>query len=51
MAVRRLSAEGAAPAGVAWERYAVIGAWPTWSPQIRRVEADHLVSKWYSPAS
>lgn len=40
MALRRLSAEGAAPAGVAWERYAVIAAWPTWSPQIRRVEAD-----------
>ena len=40
MAVRRLTAEGPAPAGVAWERYSLIQRWPTWSPQIRRVEAD-----------
>jgi hypothetical protein len=40
MAVRRLSAEGPAPVGLAWERYALIERWPTWSPQIARVEAD-----------
>lgn len=40
MAVRRLTAEGPAPVGAAWERYAEIARWPTWSPQILRVEAD-----------
>ena len=38
MTTRRLSAVGAAEPAVAWERYAVIGAWPTWSPQIVGVE-------------
>ena len=38
MTTRRLSAIGAAEPAVAWERYAVIGAWPTWSPQIVGVE-------------
>jgi polyketide cyclase/dehydrase/lipid transport protein len=35
---RRLSAVGAAEPAVTWGRYAVIGAWPTWSPQIVGVE-------------
>ena len=40
MAVRRLTAEGPAPVGLAWQRYAEIARWPEWSPQILRVEAD-----------
>lgn len=40
MATRRLSARGAAVPERAWERYERIALWPTWSPQIRRVEAD-----------
>lgn len=40
MAVRRLAVDGPAAVGLAWERYAEIAAWPTWSPQIVRVEAD-----------
>ena len=40
MAVRRLTAEGPAPVGLAWERYAVLEHWPSWSPQIVRVHAD-----------
>ncbi len=40
MSVRRLTAEGPAPAGVTWERYAEIARWPDWSPQIVGVEAD-----------
>ena len=40
MAVRRLTAEGPAPVGIAWQRYAEIAQWPSWSPQILRVEAD-----------
>ncbi|MFN8188893.1 MAG: SRPBCC family protein [Nocardioidaceae bacterium] len=35
----RLSAQGAAAAEVVWERYASLDLWPTWSPQIRRVDA------------
>lgn len=30
---------GAAAPDVAWERYAAPAAWPSWSPQIRSVEA------------
>jgi hypothetical protein len=40
MSVRRLAAEGPAPAGVVWQRYAEIARWPSWSPQIVRVDAD-----------
>jgi hypothetical protein len=40
MAVRRLTAEGPAAVGTAWERYAEIARWPSWSPQIVRVDAD-----------
>ena len=40
MATRRLTARGGAAPELAWERYARIALWPTWSPQIRRVEAD-----------
>lgn len=35
-----LRASGGAPAAVVWERYERLALWPTWSPQIRRVEAD-----------
>ena len=40
MATRRLEAAGAASAEDAWERYRTIAAWPSWSPQIRRVAAS-----------
>ncbi|WP_375423237.1 SRPBCC family protein [uncultured Friedmanniella sp.] len=40
MAVRRLRARGQASPAVVWERYERIALWPTWSPQIWRVEAD-----------
>ncbi|WP_164382850.1 SRPBCC family protein [Streptomyces sp. OM5714] len=33
-------AVGAASADTAWERYAVIERWPSWSPQIKAVHAD-----------
>lgn len=33
-----LRAGGAAEAAEVWERYAVPRRWPTWSPQIQRVE-------------
>lgn len=33
-----LRATGAADASTAWERYAVPALWPSWSPQISRVE-------------
>jgi hypothetical protein len=35
-----LRARGPAPADLAWRRYRVFAEWPTWSPQIRRVESD-----------
>lgn len=35
-----LRAGGTAPVDVAWARYAVPARWPSWSPQIRRVEAS-----------
>ncbi|GAB2569273.1 SRPBCC family protein [Microlunatus antarcticus] len=38
--VRRVEVTGPADPAVAWDRYADLGAWPTWAPQIRRVEAD-----------
>lgn len=38
--VRRVVVTGHARPGVVWERYADLAAWPTWAPQIRRVEAD-----------
>lgn len=38
----RLTAIGAAPADLAWERYALPDLWPTWSPHLRSVEADGL---------
>ncbi|WP_411070056.1 SRPBCC family protein [Streptomyces sp. cmx-4-25] len=40
MAAVTLRAAGRAPAGDAWERYAVPALWPTWSPQIRAVRVD-----------
>lgn len=33
-------APGRAPAAVVWERYALIGLWPGWAPQITGVEAS-----------
>ncbi len=33
-----LSVSGTAPAALAWERYADPQLWPTWSPQIQRVQ-------------
>lgn len=38
--VQRVEVIGRARPVVAWERYADLGAWPTWAPQIRGVEAD-----------
>lgn len=35
----RLRARGGAPADLAWERYAQLRWWPTWSPQISTVLA------------
>ncbi len=40
MAVRRIEVTGPVRPVVAWERYADLGAWSTWAPQIRGVEAD-----------
>lgn len=34
-----LRSAGTASAAVAWERYADLDLWSTWSPQVRRVEA------------
>ncbi|CAA9429972.1 MAG: hypothetical protein AVDCRST_MAG35-2528, partial [uncultured Quadrisphaera sp.] len=33
-----LRASGPAPVATAWERYADLTAWPTWSPQISGVD-------------
>ncbi|WP_299531375.1 SRPBCC family protein [uncultured Streptomyces sp.] len=33
-------AAGAADAGTVWQRYVRTAAWPSWSPQIRAVEAE-----------
>jgi hypothetical protein len=38
MASLRLHAHGTAPADTAWERYADPALWPTWAPQIQRVD-------------
>jgi hypothetical protein len=35
-----LRAAGDAPPELAWERYADLDLWSTWSPQVRAVEAD-----------
>lgn len=35
-----LRARGDAPAALAWERYADLDLWPTWSPHLRRAETD-----------
>ena len=40
MGLRRLSATGAADPALAWQRYVEIGAWRTWSPHIRGVDAN-----------
>lgn len=39
-AVRRVEVVGRARPDVAWERYAVLAAWPRWAPPIVAVEAD-----------
>jgi hypothetical protein len=36
----RLTATGDAAPAVAWERYRDLRLWPTWSPQVRGVDAD-----------
>lgn len=35
-----LRADGAAPLDLVWERYSVPSLWPSWAPQIRRVESS-----------
>jgi hypothetical protein len=40
MAALTLHARGAAPVALAWERYADPALWPSWAPQIQRVETD-----------
>jgi hypothetical protein len=35
-----LRARGGADPALVWERYARLELWPTWSPQVRRVEPD-----------
>jgi len=40
MATISLQAHGAAPASLAWERYADPSLWSTWAPQIQRVDTD-----------
>ncbi len=35
-----LHAQGPLAPDLVWERYALFDRWPTWSPQIRRVEVD-----------
>jgi hypothetical protein len=44
MATWHLEARGRAPVDEAWRRYAEIQLWPTWAPQISRVQAssEHL---------
>jgi uncharacterized protein YndB with AHSA1/START domain len=37
----RLTATGDASPDVVWERYAEPSQWPSWSPQIRRVDPAH----------
>ena len=39
MATVQLAAAGAAPAEVAWERYAEIAAWRTWAPHLTGTDA------------
>jgi hypothetical protein len=51
----RLAASGGVSAAVAWERYARLELWPTWSPQLRRVDppraalAGGLTGQVYGP--
>jgi hypothetical protein len=40
MATLSASADGPCEPGEVWERYARPALWPTWAPQIRRVEVD-----------
>lgn len=40
MATLLLRASGPLPADEAWERYAQPACWPTWSPQLVRVETS-----------
>jgi hypothetical protein len=40
MATISLHAHGEAPVSLAWERYADPALWPTWAPQIQRVETE-----------
>ncbi len=36
---RAVGTSGPLPPDQVWERYAVLAAWPSWSPQISRVDA------------
>lgn len=38
-----LRVEGPAAPDLVWERYARFDQWPTWSPQVRRVDVDVAV--------
>ena len=40
MSTVRLRATGAAAPAVAWERYAVLAAWPTWAPHLTGADAS-----------
>ncbi len=40
MAVVTLRTRGAAAPDIVWERYADLALWPTWSPQLQRVETS-----------
>lgn len=40
MAALTLQAHGRAPVALAWERYADPAMWPTWAPQIQRVDTS-----------
>ena len=40
MATISLHAHGVAPVALAWERYADPALWPTWAPQIQRVDTS-----------
>jgi hypothetical protein len=42
MAVREVAVNGSADPNLVWERYADLTRWPTWSPQISRVDAPGL---------
>lgn len=40
MATTTVSANGSAAPELVWQRYRDLGCWPTWSPQIARVETE-----------